>query len=146
MLWSQTEGLSSAADNRDELWKQLRQSACFLSCSGHLQLHYMLTYCKWHCATHLWDRTEYTGRWSQLCPRSYLPPPMTSKNLNAAQCFHLNRSLTLSQEKRLAALVTSHHLFQDFSQSTASPVCSKAGALRQVRSRVFSFSSPVPDG
>lgn len=26
-----------------------------------------------------WDRTEYTGRWSQLCPRGFLPPLMTSK-------------------------------------------------------------------
>jgi len=55
--------------------------ACFPSCSGHLQPHYMLTYSKSHCATHVWfTGTEPT---TQLAGRSFargcLPPPLTFK-------------------------------------------------------------------
>lgn len=58
-------------ESRDELWKQLRQLACFLSCSGHLQLHYMLTCCNWHCATRLW----FTGTepWTRVAGLSSAP-------------------------------------------------------------------------
>lgn len=86
-------------DLRDELWKQLRQLACFLSCSGHLQLHYMLTCCKWHCATRLW----FTGTepWTRIASLSSAPGlSATSNDLqnpNAAEYFHLNKPLILSR-------------------------------------------------
>ena len=89
--------------SRDELWKQLGQLACFLCCSGHLQLHYMLTYCKWHCATHLrFSGTEPCARVAG--PRSAPGLSATSndlQNLNTAKYFHLNKSVNLSVARHM---------------------------------------------
>lgn len=78
----------------DELWKQLRQLACFLCCPRPLQLHYMLTYCKWHCATHLWfTGTELCAWVACLESALQLSPTFNDfQNLNAAKYFHLNKS------------------------------------------------------
>lgn len=145
--------------SRDELWKQLRQLACFLCCSGHLQLHYMLTYCKWHCATHLrFTGTEPCARVASLRSAPGLSATSNDlQNLNTAKYFHLRLSVTCqmnlfrSQEyfcqicwhwSALEVLLVSRSLCkdqsaeisQDVSTGSSQDLCLKVNGLSKLQS------------